>query len=121
MNKLTRAYLYAIPLIVIGLIIIGVWFTNLLLWFGIAALVSLINYYLLSRVQKYEKLTQQNVLLTLLIRYLIFGAACFTMIWLNRNEPDLIGIAVVIAIGISIMKFATILNTLIHRKEEEAI
>jgi|GEM_PF-6547173 len=117
MKKLIRSYYYASGLVVIGLVVTLIWFRSLTLWFSIAAFVSIVNYGLLILMKDQQRFTQQRLLLILLIRYIIFGMTCFLVIFLNRDSDYFIGIGIVLAIGLSVMKVGTICNTLIHKDE----
>ncbi len=116
MRDLLKAYLYALPLVLIGAVILAIWFTPLVLWFLIAAALSMANYFLLIRIQNYQQINQKTVLLTLLIRYLIFVGALLTIMLITRNQPNFISIMIVTAIGISVMKLAAVMVSLMRKK-----
>lgn len=114
--NLKKSYLYALPLVIVVSIVLLIWFLPLTLWYLASVLISMINYALLINIENYHQVNQKNVLLTLLIRYLIYAGLLFLIVYLARPQANFIGIMIVTAIGISTMKLAAVANKLIHKE-----
>lgn len=113
MINLKKTYLYAGILAILGTIVYAIWFSDLILWFLIAVGITLINYYFLIRIEKYQSLNHLNVLGTLFLRYLVYVIVAFIIIWSQKDSPILIEIGITLAIGFSIVQVSSIFNALI--------
>lgn len=115
MINLKRTYIYASILSLIGILVYAIWFSDLILWFLIAVGITLINYYFLIRIEKYQSINHLNVLGTLFLRYLVYIIVAFVVIWSQKDSPILIEIGITLAIGFSVVQVSSILNALIKR------
>ncbi|WP_162146934.1 hypothetical protein [Acholeplasma granularum] len=113
--NLKKTYLIASILMIIGTVIYSIWFLDLLIYFLIAGITALINYYFLLRIQKFDQINQANVYGTLLFRYLIYVVIAFLIIWLNRKSDILEYIGISLIVGFSVIQISTIINTITSR------
>ena len=114
---LKKTYIYAFILLILGAIIFSIWFLDLLIYFLIAGGVTIGNYFLLERIQKYEAINQITVYGTLILRYFIYVVVAFVVIWINRTSPKLEYIGLSLIAGFSIIQLSTIINALTSRNE----
>lgn len=110
--NLKKTYLYAFLLLVIGTIIYSTLFLDLLIYFLIAGVVTIANYYFLERIQRYQEVNQITVYVTLILRYFVYVLVAFLVIWLNRKSPILEYIGISLITGFSIIQISTIMNAL---------
>ena len=114
---LKKTYIYAFILLILGTIVFSIWFLDLLIYFLIAGCVTIGNYFLLERIQKYEAINQITVYGTLILRYFIYVVVAFIVIWINRTSPILEYIGLSLIAGFSIIQLSTIINALTSRNE----
>lgn len=110
--NLKKTYVYAGMLLLIGTIIYSTLFLDLLLYFLIAGVITIGNYFLLERIERYKEINQITVFGTLFLRYLIYVIVAFVVIWLNKDSTNLEFIGISLVTGFSIIQIATIINAL---------
>lgn len=110
--NLKKTYVYAGMLLLIGTIIYSTLFLDLLLYFLIAGVITIGNYFLLERIERYKEINQITVFSTLFLRYLIYVIVAFLVIWLNKDSANLEFIGISLVTGFSIIQIATIINAL---------
>lgn len=110
--NLKKTYVYAGMLLLIGTIIYSTLFLDLLLYFLIAGVITIGNYFLLERIERYKEINQITVFGTLFLRYLIYVIVAFLVIWLNKDSANLEFIGISLVTGFSIIQIATIINAL---------
>jgi len=110
--NLKKTYVYAGMLLLIGTIIYSTLFLDLLLYFLIAGVITIGNYYLLERIERYKEINQITVFSTLFLRYMIYVIVAFLVIWLNKDSANLEFIGISLVTGFSIIQIATIINAL---------
>ena len=99
-------------LLLIGTIIYSTLFLDLLLYFLIAGVITIGNYFLLERIERYKEINQITVFSTLFLRYMIYVIVAFLVIWLNKDSTNLEFIGISLVTGFSIIQIATIINAL---------
>ncbi|ABX81599.1 hypothetical protein [Acholeplasma laidlawii] len=99
-------------LLLIGTIIYSTLFLDLLLYFLIAGVITIGNYFLLERIERYKEINQITVFSTLFLRYMIYVIVAFLVIWLNKDSANLEFIGISLVTGFSIIQIATIINAL---------
>lgn len=110
--NLKKTYVYAGMLLLIGTIIYSTLFLDLLLYFLIAGVITIGNYFLLERIERYKEINQITVFGTLFLRYMIYVIVAFLVIWLNKDSANLEFIGISLVTGFSIIQIATIINAL---------
>lgn len=110
--NLKKTYIYAGMLLLIGTIIYSTLFLDLLLYFLIAGVITIGNYFLLERIERYKEINQITVFSTLFLRYIIYVIVAFFVIWLNKDSANLEFIGISLVTGFSIIQIATIINAL---------
>lgn len=110
--NLKKTYVYAGMLLLIGTIIYSTLFLDLLLYFLIAGVITIGNYFLLERIERYKEINQITVFSTLFLRYMIYVIVAFLVIWLNKDSANLEFIGISLVTGFSIIQIATIINAL---------
>lgn len=110
--NLKKTYVYAGMLLLIGTIIYSTLFLDLLLYFLIAGVITIGNYFLLERIERYKEINQITVFSTLFLRYMIYVIVAFLVIWLNKDSTNLEFIGISLVTGFSIIQIATIINAL---------
>ncbi|NWH09827.1 hypothetical protein [Acholeplasma laidlawii] len=110
--NLKKKYVYAGMLLLIGTIIYSTLFLDLLLYFLIAGVITIGNYFLLERIERYKEINQITVFSTLFLRYMIYVIVAFLVIWLNKDSANLEFIGISLVTGFSIIQIATIINAL---------
>lgn len=110
--NLKKTYVYAGMLLLIGTIIYSTLFLDLLLYFLIAGVITIGNYFLLERIERYKEINQITVFGTLFLRYMIYVIVAFLVIWLNKDSTNLEFIGISLVTGFSIIQIATIINAL---------
>lgn len=110
--NLKKTYVYAGMLLLIGTIIYSTLFLDLLFYFLIAGVITIGNYFLLERIERYKEINQITVFGTLFLRYLIYVIVAFVVIWLNKDSTNLEFIGISLVTGFSIIQIATIINAL---------
>src|SRR5690554_2342254 len=110
--NLKKTYVYAGMLLLIGTIIYSTLFLDLLLYFLIAGVITIGNYFLLERIERYKQNNQITVFGTLFLRYLIYVIVAFVVIWINKDSANLEFIGISLVTGFSIIQIATIINAL---------
>jgi len=112
------SYIIDLIILIIGIVLISIFKLSVLYVFFIAWVIAFVNHILLDVIKFFQKPSGLNITVILFVRGALYIIPTLILMLLNRDNPDLVLITIILAATFGLMKLSILAKHFLSKQKD---